>query len=275
MGISIIFSQEQIEDIKDKYKNNWTLTEIGNFYKVSSSPIKRILLENNISIRHTTPKYHADYDVFEVINTPEKAYWLGFIAADGCNYSREHNATITIRLNQKDKEHLEKFRDFCKSNAKIKEYTTSEGFSNNSKMCKIALNSKKMSQDLTDKGVVPNKSLILKPPRIEAEFYKPYILGYFDGDGSIYKTNQYNNYSISLMGTKETLDWVKEILNWETTLKKRNPNNNNNNYYIMCGGTQKPYGILKQLYDSCEIHLDRKYEIYKTLETVVLNRNIK
>ena len=46
-----------------------------------------------------------------------------------------------------------------------------------------------------------------------------------------------------------------------------------NSYYIRCGGTNKPYQILKQLYDSCEIHLDRKYNIYKDLETVVLSRN--
>ena len=65
-------------------------------------------------------------------------------------------------------------------------------------MCKITLNSKKISKDLADKGIVPNKSLILQPPKISKEFYKPFILGYFDGDGSISKTSQYNNYTISI-----------------------------------------------------------------------------
>ena len=50
---------------------------------------------------------------------------------------------------------------------------TSVGFSNNSLMCVINLNSKKMSEDLEDKGVVPNKSLILKPPKIKSEFLNP------------------------------------------------------------------------------------------------------
>jgi hypothetical protein len=54
-----------------------------------------------------------------------------------------------------------------------------------------------MSNDLIDKGIVPNKSLILKPPSISKEYYLPFILGYFDGDGSISKLSQYNNYSIS------------------------------------------------------------------------------
>lgn len=55
-------------------------------------------------------------------------------------------------------------------------------------MCKIVLNSKKMSNDLIDKGIVPNKSLVLKPPKINKKYYLPFILGYFDGDGTISKT---------------------------------------------------------------------------------------
>lgn len=142
-------------------------------------------------------------------------------------------------------------------------------------MCKITLNSKKISNDLIDKGVLPNKSLILQPPKISKEFYKPFILGYFDGDGSISKTSQYNNYSISIQGTKEMLTWICEILNWDAKLEKRNNNSDANSYYIRCGGTNKPYLILNQLYNSCETHLNRKFNIYKTLETVVLNRNIE
>ena len=56
-------------------------------------------------------------------------------------------------------------------------------------------------------------------------------------------------------------------------LEKRHPNKET--YHIRCGGTNKPYQIMKKLYESCpNIHLDRKFEIYKELETVVLNRNI-
>ena len=37
----------------------------------------------------------------------------------------------------------------------------------------------------------------------------------------------------------------------------------------------KPYSIMSKLYNSCDIHLDGKYQIYKALEAVVFNRNIK
>lgn len=273
----IEFSQEQIEDILNKYQNNWSQQKIADFYQVSRPVIKRILKIQNdkIVIRNKTSKYQYQQDIFEIIDTAEKAYWLGFLAADGCNYQREHNASIILNVHQKDMEHLNKFKQFCNTNAEIKSYIGYEGFSNQTPMCKIVLNSKKISNDLIDKGIIPNKSLILQPPNIPKQFYKPFILGYFDGDGSISKTSQYNNYSISIQGTKEILTWICQVLNWDANLEKRDNNSIHNSYYIRCGGTNKPYQILNQLYNSCETHLDRKFNIYKTLETVVLNRNIE
>lgn len=273
----IEFSQEQINDILNKYQNNWSQQKIANDYGISRSVIKRLLdtSDKDIVIRERTSKYKYQQDIFENIDTVEKAYWLGFLAADGCNYQREHNASIIINIHKKDIEHLEKFKLFCKTDTPIKSYVGNEGFSNQTPMCKITLNSKKISNDLIDKGIIPNKSLILQPPNIPENFYKPFILGYFDGDGSIYKTSQYNNYNISIQGTQEILKWICKELNWDAKLEKRNADSINNSYYIRCGGTNKPYHILKQLYDTCEIHLDRKYNIYKALETVVLNRNIE
>ena len=273
----IEFSQEQIEDILNKYQNNWSQQKIADFYKVSRTVIKRVLEIQceGLIIRNRTSKYKYQQDIFENIDTAEKAYWLGFLAADGCNYQREHNASIILNVHEKDIKHLEKFKKFCHTNAEIKSYIGYEGFSNQTPMCKITLNSKKISNDLIDKGILPNKSLILQPPHILEEFYKPFILGYFDGDGSISKSSQYNNYSISIQGTKEILTWICEVLDWDAKLEKRNINSNNNSYYIRCGGTNKPYQILNQLYNSCEIHLDRKFNIYKTLETVVLSRNVE
>lgn len=271
-----IFSQEQLEDILKKYqKDNWSQKEIANYYKVSRPVIKRLLNEMGVTFRQRTKKYYSDDDIFEVIDNSEKAYWLGFLAADGCNYQREHNASIILNIHQKDIEHLEKFKQFCNSQAKIQQYITSSGYSANTPMAKIVLNSKKMSKDLIDKGIVPKKSLILKPPNISKQYYLPFILGYFDGDGSISKASQYNNYAISIEGTREILEWINENLNISKKLEKRRYNDNKNSYYIRCGGTNKPYNILKQLYDSCETHLDRKYTLFKELETVVLSRNVK
>ena len=270
----IQFTEEQIADIVTRYTQNFeSMATIGKDYKVCKSTISRVLKENNVPLRKTNHTYKADYDKFEIIDSCEKAYWLGFLAADGCNYWRETNATILINIHQKDRVHLEKFKVFMDSNVPIKDFIQNCGFSNNTPMSKITFNSKKMSQDLSDKGIVPRKSLILKPPKIDEQYYLPFILGYFDGDGSIYCTSQ-NEFCINIVGTKEILEWINGILHISTSLEKRN-DDEKNNYYIRCGGFQKPYKIMKMLYESSQVYLDRKYQIFKTLETVVLNRNIK
>lgn len=92
------FSQEQIETIINLYNNQESLNEIGKTFNVSRNVIKRILEESKIEIRKRTQKHKGNYSIFETIDNSEKAYWLGFLAADGCNYRRKDNATISINI---------------------------------------------------------------------------------------------------------------------------------------------------------------------------------
>lgn len=273
----ITFTDEQKQKIFNMYQVERLGTQkIATAIGVSKSTILNFLRKNGIDTsKRDNHKYYADYNKFEVIDSPEKAYWLGFIAADGCVYIRPENATIRISLHQKDRELLEKFKLFMNSNVNITEYINTTGFSNNTPMVAIAFNSKKMAQDFISHGVPNKKSLILKPPLIEEKYYLPYILGYFDGDGSIYKSSCCNNYGLNIEGTKEVLEWINSLLKISDHLEKRFPEDDKNNYYIRCGGTRKPYEILKKLYDSVNVHLERKYKIFKELEKVVLNGNVK
>lgn len=75
------------------------------------------------------------------------------------------------------------------SNVKIVDHIQTAGFSNNTEMSKITFNSIKMAQDLNRVGITNKKSLTLKPPLIDEQFFLPFILGYFDGDGSIFQFN--------------------------------------------------------------------------------------
>ena len=271
----IIFTNEQLKDIKHKYEiEHLSLAKIGSFYGVSRGVITRIIKELGVTIRQDNHTYFADYDKFYNIDTAEKAYWLGFIAADGCVFIREENASVIINISRKDKTHLEKLKQFMNSNVKIVDHIQTAGFSNNTEMSKITFNSIKMAQDLNRVGITNKKSLTLKPPLIDEQFFLPFILGYFDGDGSIFQFNNNKEWGINIEGTKEMLEWINDILKISNELEKRHVDDKNN-YYIRCGGVAKPYYILKQLYDSVNVHLDRKYEKFKVLETVVLSRNIK
>ncbi len=48
--------------------------------------------------------------IFDNIDSAEKAYWLGFIIADG--YLNDDKNMLRIKLGDKDKIHLEKFINF-------------------------------------------------------------------------------------------------------------------------------------------------------------------
>lgn len=204
-----IFNTNELEQIIELRKNNMTLKEIAQQFHVSRPVIARVLNENRPDLANTrVQKIQADYDKFHVIDSAEKAYWLGFIAADGCVYQRDKNATLIISIHQKDIEHLKKFQKFMNTTAEIKTFVQTTGFSSNTKpspMCKISLNSKSMIQDIIDKNVTPNKSLTLRSPNIQSQYYLPFILGYFDGDGSVFKTKQ-NLYGISIVGTQNMLN---------------------------------------------------------------------
>ena len=71
------------------------------------------------------PSYKANFNYFDKIDTPDKAYWLGFIWADGYIAKRERkqpNGCVRIEYNLKlelqesDASHVQKFLDCIESN---------------------------------------------------------------------------------------------------------------------------------------------------------------
>ena len=52
-------------------------------------------------------KYNFSESIFQTIDSPEKAYWLGFLYADGYN---SYKGIVSLCLNEEDVDHLEKFK---------------------------------------------------------------------------------------------------------------------------------------------------------------------
>lgn len=263
----ILFNNNQIEEIKKLYDNNYSLKSIGDMFDCNRSVIKRILIENNYyNEKRRCKKYPLNDNYFSNIDTPEKAYWLGFIAADGCILERENSGSVlSFNLNYKDKAHLEKFLQSINSSAIIKEQKGS-GFGENSTIAHLEINSTLMINDLKKYGIISKKSLILEPPigKINEKYYYAYIKGYFDGDGTIYKSS--SNFIIGFCGTYEMLNWIKEQLNINNKLEKR-CENEKNSYYFRVGGTRKVLQILNSFYFSSYISLDRKMELVLELKS--------
>ena len=172
----IEFSNQDIQDIILMYENNYSLKLIGEKFNCDQGVIKRKLVElNKYNPDRRCKKYSLNDNYFEKIDSEEKAYWLGFIAADGSISKRDTaGSTLTFNLNIQDKLHLEKFLQAIESKAIIKEKEGS-GFGEGTTIASVTINSTKMIEDLGKYNIVPKKSLILIPPNINPIFNKDYI----------------------------------------------------------------------------------------------------
>lgn len=95
----IIFTDEQLNEIYVMYNNGFSLRQIQEKYCVSQTVLDRIFKENKWEKRTQTEhfkKYSVDEHIFDVVDTPNKAYCLGLLYADGCNCLKKKEITIEL-----------------------------------------------------------------------------------------------------------------------------------------------------------------------------------
>lgn len=242
-------------------------------YGINKKTLTRYLKERNVEIVANKGAYPIDESVFEIIDTEEKAYWLGFLYADG--YVAAGNNQVGLGLALRDIGHLEKYKAFIKWEGEIKIYKEHQFGSkdNHNKKgeemygCKITITNEKIHNDLIKLGCVPNKSLILQFPteeQVPKEFQLAFIRGYFDGDGTLglYKHSKKNSRleeSLLIVGTKPFLEKVQEVLGPGYLMQKKNCNENT---YRLSYSTLKAFKAADMMYKNANVYLDRKYNIY-------------
>lgn len=270
MTAKVHYPEEQLKIYIEEYTSGNSLTALCDKYKLNRATLTRELKEHGVEISRR--KFKCNENAFKEINE-NSAYWLGFIAADGCilaTNSQIEPKVLSFNLNIRDKNHLEKFKKFLNSDAIIKEQK-GVGYGIGTTIAHLDINSKKLVSDLQKYGICKAKSNILKPPVIPESFYKDWIRGYLDGDGSISLLNN-QKIQIGFEGTKEVLIFIINFFepDKERKLGKRHPEKNDNNFHISFGGTKQPLSFLHLLYDDAEYYLDRKYqkvlEIYSRFE---------
>ena len=122
---------------------------------------------------------------FDIIDTEEKAYVLGFIYADGCNNSHPTTGELSISQMERDVDILYKIKEAMQSTYPISEEENKWGGAE--KRFRFYVYGPKIEEQLTNLGVVHNKSLILEfPTFLPDELMPHFIRGYFDGDGSVW-----------------------------------------------------------------------------------------
>lgn len=200
-------------------------------------------------------------NIFNKIDNEEKAYWLGFIVADG--YLNINKHMLRIKLGNRDRSHLIKFIKFIGGNeemlkSEIHSETGNENFY-------VSLYSKEVMNDLLNLGIEQAKSGKEKVCNIDKKYYRDFIRGLWDGDGFIRE----NLSGIGLVGSEEVLAFVQNYFNDSLGVKPLKIYPHCNTFKIEYRSTRKAIPlILNHLYGDKDVALDRKKELATKIEKI-------
>lgn len=173
----------------EKYNDGKSIRQIAKETNTCHATIKKIFSISNYipkdrSNAHRTYKLNETY--FDTIDTNDKAYFLGFIFADGFVYRGRNNFELGIHIHPKDISFLNLFKEKIESASPI--IIDKNGYA------VFRLYSQHLFEQLVSKGCVERKSLVLRFPSlniIPKHLLSHFVRGYFDGDGTIKRCAKY------------------------------------------------------------------------------------
>lgn len=240
--------------------------EVAEIFGLSQAGVGLIAKKHGIKLKKSRlncSTLNLDINYFENIDRPQKAYWLGFICADG--YIGKDDGRISICV--KDLEILEKFKKDIGSGHKISEIKNFDRrtgkFQNE---YSIQITNSLFTKNVIKHGVTNKKTDILKFPEMDEKYWPFFIAGLFDGDGCVYKTKGQNGIKCSLISTEEVLNKIDEILFNKFSVKPCKHckvSENKENVYKQ-HWYKESETFLNYIYSGeKEMYLSRKYDFYK------------
>lgn len=256
-----------MEHILELYRSGASIRSIVKTTNVSRQIVRKILIENNIAIRKRTHTF--DENFFSVIDSNLKAYFLGFIFADGyvAQASAKKGAIITIEISYKDIDVLIAFAQSVKYSGDIKVTYKKRG-EEIYKYALINLCSKKMSEDLLALGLLNNKTKNISFPSVSKKFIPSFMLGFSDGDGSVfYNQATRGNSQWRLVCHENLVEPIKKII-YEVTKTQPCVQSHWRTSYIkvISLGGRSALNWLEWMYKDAPFTLSRKKEKYEKIQ---------
>ena len=263
----IYISPEDKEKIKNLQLSGSSTVKIGQLFGFSHKKVARVLEE--LCIPRTgvgRRKYQLDECYFDEIDTPNKAYILGFLCADGTN--NRDKGTVSMTLEEGDFDILEKIRKEIKSEREVEflDYSNKHDFGYTYKnQYRLLLFSSHICDSLINLGVVPNKSLILEFPEIEEDLLHHFIRGVFDGDGSVYQGKIKTQFTLTITSTDSFCNTLKCITEKFVGINCHIYDASNHNgitKVFTISGRNQVKKFMDWMYNDADLFLQRKYDRY-------------
>ena len=211
-----VMTNEVIASVMNLLSEGKKVPEIASILGINNVTISSFLRMHGIKLNPDKGNIHY----FDTINSHAKAYIAGFIAADGALVKTRTTTTLTITIKYEDKAVLNFIKSEIGNEHKLQEIVRPSNFDSSKTIHHIryTISDRYITKALNKLGITSNKSLsmgnIIK--NIPYEFRDAFIIGYFDGDGSVtIRDGKYPNdrgilcydYSlyIQIRGTKDFL----------------------------------------------------------------------
>lgn len=195
-------------------------------------------------------------DYFDVIDSHEKAYFLGLLYSDGyiCSSNYPTSKQMGIALQLQDDYIIKRLHSVLNLKTTLNVYKNS---------IKLVVTNKHLYDSLTKLGLSEDKShKDFELPSIDSKFMNSFLLGYFDGDGCItIKSTGYVTITICGNSKKffERLQTYLKKNEIETTIRvekrKYNPL-----YILYFKGHQNHLKLKELMYKNSPIYLKRKHD---------------
>jgi len=253
------------EEAKFRYLNGKSIAKISNELSIERHKLSAHLRYDGIQIRQNGQKYQHNTSFFETIDSEIKAYWLGFLYADGEIRSFERHM-LRLSLSRKDRDHILKFKNIISPESKISNYKARIR-ETEYKASRLTIVSKQIIQDLEKLGCTQNKTLTLTFPNnsiVPQQLISHFIRGYFDGDGSIVARTKRNKDGkipspcFSLLGTQSFLLSIMTIFCEKLQFTITKLHTKGNIFIYTKSGRNNVQKLYEYLYKDANIYLKRK-----------------
>ena len=248
-----LFSRDEMLNLFDKY-GSWS--KVAKIKEVNINTLYSYVEKYEIK---TYKSHTLNEKYFDIIDTDLKAYFLGFLSADGNINNSRKSLILNISIQYKDKYILEKFLQELEADYEIKVYH--EGYAS------LFIGNNYLCKTLSKYNVVPKKSSIYEPKNIPKEFIPAFIKGFFDGDGCISGVRvddegkyDINKYKCRITGNKNSMRTFKEYLkdlNIDSNFRKLKDGKSYEIYEVAIFKNDDIYKFAK-IYKSVDFGIKRK-----------------
>lgn len=262
------YTAEQWNNIVEEYKTT-SMNIIKVKYDIAGSTLtyqakKRGFIKEQQHYR----KHRLNENYFENIDNEYKAYWLGFIMADGCigKSTNKYNSPnrLSFNISANDKFLLEKLKEHLQSTANISIVVPKGSYSQNP-IARMSINSIKLCSHLILHGITESKTGHEILPQLSDNLMPHFIRGFFDGDGHISKRYD-GKPTVGFTSNNNMLNDLKTYLhNTLNTSNSISLYHQRNVSQLIYGKTEDAIGIYNYLYSNANIYLERKYNKFTSL----------